>query len=191
MEDTELLRFHQLVECADVNINAVIPGSLQTPLLSLCQNNKSPNLCFCLKTLLSRKEIDLELKDCFGHTALTLLCRHYHLDQLFDCIRLLIQSGIKINTKNAKRQSALTILCEFYSGDQLVDLIRLLFYYSADNYSIAHSAEEGVNILMRRNLLSEAEILTKIIESIRYDLGNNSVMFIMQIKPKLILLTVQ
>ena len=72
----------------------------KTPILNLCRFNESTSLYPALKALLERKDIDLALRDNMGRNSLFLLTRYYPLDDLIDCIQLLIESGVEANTKD-------------------------------------------------------------------------------------------
>lgn len=124
-------RFRQLVHNRSVNIN-FYNEQLITPILSLCQNHKAESLYDCVKLLLERPDLDLNLRHgaCEGTTgcfnALPMLCRYYKGSNLYEIARLLIKRGISPAVTDINGDNALIVLCANYKHESIVEVIELL-----------------------------------------------------------------
>lgn len=170
LNDVEVSRFQQLMVDKNININCR-KGISGIPILLLCRHNRSESLYPCLKSILERDDVDLDVTFESNNTIM-LLCRYYPLsNRLLDCIRLLKKRGIDINLKDRYGKTALVILAEFVFGKakSLKDIVVLLINEKSD----LKCALEAVEILRSRCIRQEAEVLSTIIES--YRLGGDQV----------------
>ena len=136
----------------------------KTPILNLCRFNESTSLYPALKALLERKDIDLALRDNMGRNSLFLLTRYYPLDDLIDCIQLLIESGVEANTKDNNSKLACEILARHYNGPNFMDIFRLL----VNNDTNMKALQLCIGILQAKtNRFQEAEELNNYLTSLR------------------------
>ena len=131
LSQTAMDRFRQLVMQEQVNVNFYDDQGM-TPLLWLCRNHKFLSLYDCVKILLKRPDLDVNLRHgaCEGNTgcfnALPMLCRHYHGANLYDIARLLLKRGIKPDVTDINGDNALIVLCANYKHDSITEVIGLL-----------------------------------------------------------------
>ena len=128
-DDLTLLR--QLIYSENVNTNCTPKNSRETPLLLLCQNNRSDSLYPALQALLEWEGINVDAINRYGHSALTLLSSHHKKKNLVDCIKLLIKYGVNVNKgvrmiKDNSRRNALGFLVRNYKRENLPEIVFLL-----------------------------------------------------------------
>ena len=106
----------------DADVNGV-DSEGNTPLLLLCQHNKSESLYRCMEILLTSPNTENENKSAVnvnhqnknGFNALLYLCKSSQHEKLKEVIQLLIKHGIDLNQTDTQRgMSALQLLCENY-----------------------------------------------------------------------------
>ena len=175
LSEEQVARFVELV--ADIELNVNCKKYSSTPILLLCRNNQNESLYPCLKSILAREDVDLQITN-HGNNALMLLSRYYPLSNpLIDCIRLLVNRGMDINMKNCKENSktALFFLSQnTLISKNLIDVARLLINENSD-FKIARKTAEALG--NKRSLRRDGDILLKIIDSYRPGQGrvNNKV----------------
>lgn len=114
-----------------------------------------------MRSLLQRKEIDLNARTQSGFTALTLLTRYCQLPNLLDCVRLLIERDANVDITGRMHKNALHYLCEFYELDNLMDIAKLI----VSKMVRLRSAGVAVETLKKRGYHKESKILAEVIES--------------------------
>jgi len=121
-----------------VDINCpVVSTPCYSPLLLLCRQNDGSNLHDCLKILLKRNDLDLTVKNNYGHNAFNLLCRWYDNYRLLDCLQLLVQhGGMQVDVSDKKARNALTLLPRYYTQSNL-------------NILLNFALQQGLNIQSR------------------------------------------
>ena len=133
--------------------------------------NNSESLLPVLKQLLNFQEVlaQLNLTKKYGLNAISFLCLYSSNKATIDCVRLLVNLGINVNAKvkSTNGTSAIEFLCDKYKGGNLVDIARLLLYHNCD----LDDASRAVDFLKNRNLRRDADVLLKIIESLRQNSG--------------------
>ena len=164
-------RLLQLAVDPEVDVTKKFEATTNTPLLMLCCYNNSESLLPVLKQLLNFQEVSaqLNLTNKYGLNAISFLCLYSSNKATIDCVRLLVNLGIDVNAKvkSSKDTSAIELLCDRYEGGNLVDIARLMLYNKCD----LDDASRAVDFLKNRNLRRDADVLLKIIESLRQSSG--------------------
>ena len=116
LNDVDVSRFQELVEDKTVNVNFGSDALFnnQTPLMALCSSPKFNSLHFrCAKLLLQREDIDVNVRDRHGLTALLLFCsggatgffdfnkRNHRTKGLVEIVQLLLVRGADLLNVNA------------------------------------------------------------------------------------------
>jgi len=177
------MRFQKLVADKRVDVNLYSSKYHSTAILLLCRYNNSHSLYPCLKSLLTREDIKLDMFH-YGKNPLMLLCRYYKLEnELLDCIRLLIKRGVDCNRKSGLKGdvTALFLLSKYARRSRyLIDAVRLLINDKSD----LQEAEKSVEVLRKRGFAQEADILSQIIQSYRLRRGSvpNKVILVLDYK---------
>lgn len=110
-----------------VNVNCSVGHKpCFSPLLLLCRQYGGSNLYDCLKILLKRKDLDLTVRNNFGHNAFNLLCRRYDNQRLLNCLQLLVESGVQADISDKKARNALTLLPRYYTQSNLNVLLKFV-----------------------------------------------------------------
>jgi hypothetical protein len=119
-------RLIELIQDRDVDITYTI--KYKTPLLLLCQWNRSEHLYSILQILLKRDDLDINATSLGGFNALMFLSRFYPGADLLDCAQLLIDRGINAELKDRRtEQRAINILWDrklYSESKHLAQMIR-------------------------------------------------------------------
>jgi len=134
-----------------------------TPIVLLCRRNASDSLLPALRILTDRKDIDLNSKNIEQYSALMHLCRYCSHKNLLDCVKLLIDRGIRVEDREKGGRNSLFFLCQYHTGEDLVSVAQILINKSRD----LDDAAKCSKILWKRKLHKEFESLDSIIRSIR------------------------
>ena len=135
-----------------------------TPILLLCRrNNASDSLLPALKMLTDRQDIDLNSKNIEQYSALMHLCRYCFHKSLYDCVKLLIDRGIRVEDRENGGRNSLFFLCQYHTGEDLVPIAQIMINKSGD----LDDAAKCSKILWKRKLQKESKSLDSIIRSIR------------------------
>lgn len=110
--------FKMLIE-GGIDVNA-------TALHLLCWKYRERDLIEFIQMLLQNPEIDLNIPNKGGWSALLSLCKNYHHKNLIDIVKLFIERGVDINSKTRKKWNAINFLCRFYPNDNMFDIVKLL-----------------------------------------------------------------
>ena len=119
-------RLIQLIEDKTININYTNRNSPCTPLVLLCQFNRSSKLYSALQAFVKRKDLFINSISVEGFNALMFLCYNNPPSNLIDCAQLLINRGINVEAKDKNGESSLKFLCKKYRGNDLVNIALLL-----------------------------------------------------------------
>ena len=164
-------RLLQLAVDPEVDLTKKCKGSANTALLTLVRYNNSESLLPVLKKLVEFEEVrgQINVTNKLGYNALLSTCRYFVQTSTINCVRLLVNLGINVNAKvkSTNGTSAIEFLCDKYKGGNLVDIARLLLYHNCD----LDDASRAVDFLKNRNLRRDADVLLKIIESLRQNSG--------------------
>lgn len=164
-------RLLELASDRNVELNSKYLSTTNTPILILCRYNHSDSLFPVLQQLLNFKDVDPNASNKFGHNALTYVLRFFSSERTIDCVRLLLKHGVKVDvqvTEKGRPWTAIEFLCKFYNGSNLIDIARVLLQKNPD----LDSASKAVELLKKRNLRRDANILTKIIRAFRDGQGH-------------------
>lgn len=162
LDESKFEILHQLILDPAVDIN--FKKNSNSPLLLLCQWNRSDSLYPLLKIFLKRNDLDLKATSPKGYNALMFLCRFYPHECLFDCVQLLIERGISLESKeNVHGRNALQLLCQYYTGKNLLDIAFRLLYLSA-NYSDFSNCHR---LLWDNKLFTESKIFHTVAKQLR------------------------
>lgn len=118
------------------------------------------HLLSCLKIFSERQDVDFQVTDGCGYSALAILCRFYPQDNLFNCVRLLLKHGAYVDPVTARQKDPLILLCKNFRGKTLIDTIRLLLRPMRN----LDSARQAVRILREGGRPRDAAILSKLID---------------------------
>ena len=167
LTEIQVNRFLQLAVDPEVDLTKKCKGSANTALLTLVRYNNSESLLPVLKKLVEFEEVrgQINVTNKLGYNALLSTCRYFVQTSTINCVRLLVNLGINVNAKvkSTNGTSAIEFLCDKYNGGNLVDIARLLLYNKCD----LDDASKAVDLLRNRNLRRDADVLLKIIESLR------------------------
>ena len=165
--DDQMILFRQFALDEEVNVNHFDSEGL-TPLLNLTWNHRSIRLYECIKILLSRPDLDINVKEMDERAnALAMVCRYYSGHKLYDIVELLLDHKIQLDSKNKNDENALMGLCINYKKENIADIVRLLLSQPAVLQSLnAVNKDMGWNALVLlcyhysgRNLLDVARFL--------------------------------
>ena len=143
-----------------ININCCLKATSNTPLTLICAT-QNERLIPLVNALLKREDVDLTLRNRYGHTALTLLVRQSQNANLIDCILLLVNRGMDVAAKDSCNRCALYLLCQYYEGVDFINVARLLTRADMDPKDL----KICVKILRVRKLNSDAQLLLKLFRS--------------------------
>jgi len=165
--DDQMILFRQFALDEEVNVNHFDSEGL-TPLLNLTWNHRSVRLYECIKILLSRPDLDINVKEMEERAnALAMVCRYYSDHKLYDIVELLLDHKIQLDSKNKNDENALMGLCINYKKENITDIVRLLLSQPAVMQNLnAVNKDMGWNALVLlcyhysgRNLLDVARFL--------------------------------
>ena len=130
--ETQLARFFELAQDDEVDVNYVDEEGL-APILVLCWKQRSgSHLLKCLETLLSRKEILVNVQELNQWSnALTIVCQYHGGDKLIHIIHLLLKHKINVDTKNKNNEIAIMALCKNYKEENIKAILHLLLKQAA------------------------------------------------------------
>ena len=109
---------------------------------------------------------DVNMKNEYGDTSLTILCEKMNLDSL-KLIEVLIKNGAKINVNNSTGSSALNILCKKCDENSL-SLIDCLIKNGAD---INYKDENGITPLLMTCYFNNISTFSHLIKMERTDIN--------------------
>ena len=161
--EKKMNRLIQLIEDKTININYTNRNSPCTPLVLLCQFNRSSKLYSALKAFVKRKDLFINSTSVEGFTPLMFLCRFYPREDLIDCAQLLINRGIDVEAREKHGKNSLKVLCKKYRGKDLVNIALLLINRKTLWYDIISCIKD----LRDENLIFESEALEVIFKHIR------------------------
>ena len=107
-------------------------------------------MCRCLRALLKRKSLDVDISDHIGNSLLIIACFHRSdATSLLEIVTLLIDHGIDVNKTNNERWNPLLALCcrppkRGYVNDML-EIVRALINAGTD---VNATCEDGSNCLI-------------------------------------------
>lgn len=153
----------ELASDKDVNINFQEGPDGLPPLLLLCRSNQSESLYTALAILLKNVNINLKVTNQIGHSALSLLCKHYPLEKLDDCVKLLIKHGIDVDSENPQGRNAFMLLCECFKGSNIVAIGNTILAKMLN----LKTANLSVSVLRERGFTNEADQLAICLRSRR------------------------
>jgi len=181
LDEESIKLMDQLVADESVNVNCSVGHTLCfSPLLLLCRECNGSNLYSCLKILLRRKDLDLTVKNNFGHNAFNLLCRRYDNHRLLDCLELLVESGVQVDVSDKKARNALTLLPRYYTQSNLNIVLKFVLQ---QGLNIQSRDAKGNNSLMvacthykHNSLIHTVKLLlkNKISLSVKNENGNDA-----------------
>lgn len=170
LKKTELNRLIQLIKNTSVNINYKETKLSNSPIVLLCQYNRSESLYPALQALVKREDLSINSTSSRGYNALVFLCRFYPREDLIDCAQLLINRGINVEKKIFDGTNSLQFLCQNYRQRNLIDTALLLINPKTTPFDDITKCIKG---LWQDNLRSESKALASIFKRIRE--GHNPV----------------
>ena len=124
--DDQIILFRSFALDVEVDVNYIDSEGF-APLLNLCWSNKSNRLYELIEILLSRSDLDINVKEMNQRAnALTMVCRYYSGHKLFDIVGLHLKHKIEADSKNKNDENALMGLCVNYKKENIIDIVRLL-----------------------------------------------------------------